>query len=64
MEASHRPFHSEPSFPQTSVQDGNSPACATVSAERRLDGISGSKGRILAGSHPSVQPQVSQVCSL
>ena len=61
VEASHRSFHSEPSLPQVSVQDGDSPVCASVCAERRLDVISGSKGLILAGSYPSGQPQVSQV---
>ena len=63
MEASHRPFHSESSRPEVSVQDGDSPVCASVCAEWRLDGISGSKGRILESSNPSRQLQVSQVRS-
>ena len=32
-----------------------------VCAERRLDGVSGLEGRLLANSNPSGQPQVSQV---
>ena len=64
VEARHRPFHIEPSRPQVSVQDGNSPVCASLDAERRLDGISGSQVRLLAGSNPSGQSQVSQVRSL
>ena len=36
VEAGHQPFHSEPSHPQVSVQDGDSPVCASVGAERRL----------------------------
>ena len=64
VEACHQPFHSEPSRPQVSVQDGDSPVCASLGAKQRLDGISGSLGCLLVGSYPSGQPQVSQVCSL
>ena len=64
VEARHRSFHSESSRPQVSIQDGDFPVCASFGAERRLDGISGSQGRILTGSYPSGWAQVSQVRSL
>ena len=63
VETSHRPFHSEPSSPQVSVQDGDSAVCASLCSERRLNSVSGLEGHILAISNSFRQPQVSQVRS-
>ena len=60
-----RPFHIEPSRPEVSVQEGETPqVCPSLGVEQRLDGVSGSQGHLLAHSNSSGQPQVSQVLSL
>ena len=49
---------------QDSIQDGNSCFRSPVGSPRRLGGLSRPQGGLLAGSHPSGQPQVSEVCDL
>ena len=61
LETSRRSFHSESMCSQVSVQDGDSPVAASVSAEWKLDDVSGLEGLLLANSNPSGQSQVSQV---
>ena len=60
METSNRYVHPQSESPHESLQDGDPP----VHAERRLDGVSGLEGRLLAGPSPSGQPQVPQICGL
>ena len=64
VETRHRPFHSEPSRPQVSVQDGDSSVCSPLGDAWGLDGFVGSPGRLLAGSSSFRQPQVPAVRGL
>ena len=50
--------------PQNSLQDGNPSVCASICAERRLDGVHRLEGHLLASSNTSRQPQVPQICGL
>ena len=61
VETHDRPFHPEPSYPQVSFQDGDSPVCAPLCEAWGLDGVLGSQGCVLAGANSSGQPQVPEV---
>ena len=50
--------------PQNSLQDGDPSVCASVCAERKLDGVHRLEGRFLASFNTSGQPQVPQICGL
>ena len=63
VETSDRFVHAQSQSPQDSLQDGNSPVCASVCAKRRLDGVHRLEGCLLADPHTSGQSQVSQICS-
>ena len=63
LEAGHRPFSAESEGAQDILQDGDSSVCASLSSVRRLDGVSGLEGCLLAGPDSSGQPQVSQIRS-
>ena len=52
----------QPESPQDSLQGGDSSICASVCAERRLNGLHRLEGRLLASSNTSGQSQVSQFC--
>ena len=64
VETRDQPSHSEPSCPQVSIQDEDSPVCSPLSEGWGLDGVLGSQGCILAGSSSSRQPQVPEVHGL
>ena len=63
MEASDRFVYPQSESPQDSLQDGDSPVCASVCTERRLDGFHRLEGRILAGPSTSGQSQIPQIRS-
>ena len=63
VETSDRFVHAQSESPQDSLQDGNSPVCASVCAKRRLDGVHRLEGCLLADPHTSGRLQVSQICS-
>ena len=62
VETSNQFVHPQSESPQDSLQDGDPSVSAPVRAERRLDGVSGLEGRLLAGPNPSGQLQVPQIC--
>ena len=62
VETSDRFVNPQSESPQDSLQDGDSPVCASVCAGRRLDGLHRLEGRILAGPITSGQWQVPQIC--
>ena len=64
METHDRPFHSEPSSPQVSIQDGGSPVHARVGEALGLDGVFRYPECLLAGASSSGQPQVPKVHGL
>ena len=64
LEASDRPLCFEPLGQQDSIQDGDPCFGSFVGSPGRLDGLSRPQGGLLAGSHPSGQPQVLEVCGL
>ena len=64
VETGYRFVYPQSESPQDSLQDGDPPVCASVCAERRLDGIHRLEGRFLANSNTSGQPQVPQICGL
>ena len=51
-----------PESPQVSLHGGDFSICASVCAERRLDGLHRLEGHLLASFHTSGQSQVSQFC--
>ena len=61
VEAGHRPFHSELEDPTDILQDGDTSICSSFGSSRRLDGVSGLEGCVLAGSDASGISQVPQV---
>ena len=63
VETSGRFVYAQSEGPQDSLQDGDSPVCASVCAERRLDGFHRLEGCILANPHTPGQSQVSQIRS-
>ena len=63
LETSDRFVYAQSESPQDSLQDGDSPVCASVCAERRLDGFHRLEGCLLANPHTSGQSQVSQIRS-
>ena len=62
VETGDRFVNPQSESPQDSLQDGDSPVCAYVCAERGLDGLHRLEGRILASSSTSRQSQVPQIC--
>ena len=52
----------QPESPQDSLHSEDSSICASVCAERRLDGLHRLEGRLLANSNTSGHSQVSQFC--
>ena len=60
----YRVVHPQSESQQDSLQDGDPPVCAFISAERRLDGVHRFEGRLLANSNMSEQSQVPQICGL
>ena len=63
VETSNRLIYAQSESPQDSLQDGDSPVCASVCAERRLDGVHRLEGCLLANPYTSGQLQVSQIRS-
>ena len=63
VEAGHRPLVTESEGSEDFFQDGDSPVCSSLGAERGLDGVSRLEGCVLAGSDASGKPQVPQVHS-
>ena len=63
-EAGHRPLATESECSKDFFQDGDSPVCSSLGAERRLDGIYRLEGCVLASSDASGQPQVPQIRSI
>ena len=64
MEACYRPLCPEPLHPQDPLQDGDHSVCSPFRLTRRLDGLHGPEGCMLAGSLLSGQLQVLEVCGL
>ena len=61
MEAGHRPLVTEFEGSEDFFQDGDSPVCSSLGAERGLDGVSRLERCVLASSDASGKPQVPQV---
>ena len=61
VEAGHRSLYPESEDSADILQDGDSPICPSIGTPGRLDGVSGLKGCVLAGSDASGISQVPQV---
>ena len=64
LEAGDQYLCFEPLGQQDSSQDGDPCFGSSVGSPGRLDGLFRPQGGLLAGSHPSGQPQVPEVCGL
>ena len=64
VEAGHRLLATESEGSEDFFQDGDSPVCSSLGAERGLDGVSRLDGCILTSSVASGKPQVPQICSI
>ena len=64
LEAGDRSLRFELLGQQDSIQDGDLCFGSSVGSPGRLDGLSRPQGGLLAGSHPSGQPHVPEVCGL